>query len=223
MVADDPESFADLDGHSRYANDYYNGGCVLCATEQNTADANTPPPQTTPSPPQYTTVTYDVHGADASAAMAAANSSSASGCAGRAGCTTSHFSYTYDNTGAIQGNSATLTATNVTVTVSVTVSLPNWVEYKNASPSEQKAWDAKIAKLTTHEEGHVAINRAGAKEIKSAIQGTTATGSGKSPRQAVTRARANLQAGVRGKFDAALAAINRRNNAYDVSTNNGLN
>jgi len=50
MVADDPESFADLDGHSRYANDYYNGGCVLCATEQNTADANTPPPPTQPPP-----------------------------------------------------------------------------------------------------------------------------------------------------------------------------
>jgi hypothetical protein len=39
------------------------------------------------------------------------------------------FSYTYDPTGAVQGNSATLTATNVAVTVNVTVSLPNWVEY----------------------------------------------------------------------------------------------
>lgn len=164
-----------------------------------------------------------MHGADASAAMAAANSSSASGCAGRAGCTTAQFSYTYDPTGTVQGNSATLTATNANVTVGVTVSLPNWVEYKNASPSEQKAWDAKIAKLTAHEEGHVAIDRAGAKEIKSAIQGTTATGSGKSPRQAVTRAQANLQARVKSKFDAAVAAIGGRNHAYDVATNNGLN
>ena len=233
-VANNPLNTVDPEGHFRldigshppHYNDPDDG--ILYGEAQDEAALlssiqNTTTQQQQPSQPQaqYTPVPYDVHGADASAAMAAANGSSASGCAGRAGCTTSQFSYTYDPTGTVQGNSATLTATNVTVTVSVTVSLPNWVEYKNASPSEQKAWDAAIAKLTAHEEGHVAIDRAGASDIKSAIQGTKATGSGGSPRQAVTRAQANLQARVKSKFDAAVAAIAERNHAYDASTNNG--
>lgn len=139
-------------------------------------------------------------------ATAAANRSSPGGRTGSAGCTTPYYSYKYQQSGEVNGNSATLTAINV----SVTVSLPNWLEYKDASRSEQKAWDAIIAKLRAHEEGHVAIARAGVTTIKSAIQGTTAKGSGETPRQALTRAKANLKASVKSRFKAAVNTVHER-------------
>jgi len=169
---------------------------------------------------QYTTVPYNVDGGSALAAMNAANASSASGCpTSSAGCTRVEYSYTYDEKGSVQGAgqqySASLTATNVNVTVSVSVHLPNWTGYKDAPASEQKAWDGMVSKLRDHEEGHVAIARAGAGEIKKAIQGTSAKGSGQSRKLAVTRAGANLGLSVKTKFNAALAAIQQRQNAYD--------
>jgi len=228
MVSDNPETFADLDGHylQAFADAMEKEFFEEQATEnQNAKNAGTAQNQT--PAPQYTTAFYDVHGDSALAAINAANASSSSGCAQSAGCTHSEYSYAYSQRGSVQGTgqqySASLTAANVTVTVSVNISLPNWVEYKNATGSEQKAWDAIVSKLRAHEEGHVAIDRVGVGEIKSAIQGTSANGSGQSAKQALTRAGANLGSSVQSKFNAALAAIGRRNDAYDLSTNHGLN
>ena len=170
---------------------------------------------------QYTTTTYDVDGDTAAAAMSAANASSASGC-GRptAGCTNAQYTYNPTTTGSVKGAgqqySASLSVTSVSVTVSISVSLPNWTGYKNAPTSEQKAWDAAVSKLRDHEEGHVAIFRAGVGEIRDAIQGTSAKGNGQSQGQATANALANLRSSVKDRFDAALATVQKRSNDYDL-------
>jgi hypothetical protein len=169
-----------------------------------------------------TYTTYDVHGANVGEALD--NAKAGTSC-GTAGCTTPSFAYTYDQKGSVAGsggtNTASLTATNVTVTVNINVVTPNWVGYKSASASDQKAWDAATGQLAKHEEGHVAIDRAAAQEMKSAIQGTRATGSGKSSQEAVSSAKANLATQIKSKAQGVIGEMNGRNHAYDLGTCRG--
>jgi len=170
---------------------------------------------------------YDVNGADADAAMAAASASSTNPCAGGVGCTTPGYTYTAEPEGSVQGAAgqytATLTATNVKVTMNITVSTPNWVGYKDASPAEQRSWDAQISKIKSHEEEHVAIDRAGAQEMKKAIQGTTAGGRGSSDQQATSRASTNLKASESRKVAAVLLGMELKNNQLDIWSDHGRN
>lgn len=69
----------------------------------------------------------------------------------------------------------------------------------------------------------MAIDRAAINELKTAIQGTTAKGAGRTARQAIASAQKNLAASVKDKFGAARAAVERRNDAYDLATHHGLN
>ena len=214
MVSDDPETFADLDGHLPC---FDVGGGGLC----NANGHESPPPnqqQAQAAQIKY----YDVQGATASEAMANANKSAHGGCsAPSAGCTHADFvevpttKVTSEKTSS--GMSVTGTVPDVKVTVSITTTLPNWTGYAGASASDQKAWDTSLAALKTHEDGHAAIDRAGVKEIKSAILGTTATASGASYQQAQSKMLTKLGDLVATKFKAAIAANQKRNDDYDLA------
>lgn len=59
----------------------------------------------------------------------------------------------------------------LTATVSGTITLPRWVDSRDASNSLVQSWDAMVAALRVHENGHYAHGIAAAQEIE-ALQNT---------------------------------------------------
>src|SRR5262249_36930789 len=205
MVADDPESFADLDGHYLMGSYNYQVSTDMCindadcemaaqagvgsALSQQQAQSQQ---QNQSGQEQTHYAYYDVQGATASEAMDNANKSAHGGCTSpSAGCTSVDFSIKPETTETVHqtssGFSVTGTITSANVTASITTTLPKWTGRAGASASEQKAWDSSMAGLMKHEDGHAAIDRASVREIKSAVQGTTANASGPSFKQAHSR------------------------------------
>jgi len=225
-VANNPLNTVDPEGHFR-----------LDPGTENYNDPDTGAPMYGPNATQnanaaaqdvqvnVTEQSYTVHGDNVDAAISAANSGSATGCTGGAGCTTPTYHYEYDvkpeSVQSGEKTSVTVSAINVSVSVEITVKTPTWAEYNKASASEQKTWDAMTNKLKSHEEGHVERDKAGAREMKDAIKGTKATGTGESPGQALAKAQKNLKVRVDGKADAVKDAVDKRNDAYDLATRHG--
>jgi len=228
MVGDDPESFADLDGHCCLdCPPSERASCLGHAPENiretelgKLADDQLAEQAAQNQQNQSANVVYvssDVSGA--TAAEAAQNVSIPCNGGTSMGCTQMAYHYVDSPSGPVSGGSPPYTATltaNVTVTVSITVTLPNWTGYKNASPAEQKAWNATLADVKRHEEGHVSIDKAGAVELKAALlQKAIATSSGRSQDAAIGAARAKLKATLDGRAKEVMARIGQRSNAYD--------
>jgi RHS repeat-associated protein len=148
--------------------------------------------------------TYNVAGADANTAIQNAsiqcNNRQAQGC--------TNYRYPWRSTRSSRSNQVS-TAT-VTLTVTITVTLPKWTGYKRASEAEKRIWDNFITRLRSHEEGHVQIAVAGAREVANAIPG---------------RASTSKELGVieTANFNRAFATVVARQEAYDIRTNHGLN
>ncbi|MGH9890867.1 MAG: RHS repeat-associated core domain-containing protein [bacterium] len=92
------------------------------------------------------------------------------------------------------GVQATTTVVDVEVTVDITVELPDWEGYDQASPEDQQAWGNLESDLANDEFGHVASAVQAAPELGKAIEGTTGTGKGKTPDEAQKNAQKNSDA-----------------------------
>ncbi len=110
---------------------------------------------------------------------------------------------------------------DVTVTVTVNVDMPKWEDYSSASPEEQQEWDQYGADLKDHEEGHVGMAVKGATQVGKAIQNTTATGKGKTPKQAVNNAKSNVGNAQQQSFNKADASVKQQSVEYDDKTKHG--
>ena len=226
MVSDDPESFADLDGHVENAGQggsIESGGVPTCASGGSGASGTIASGCTIST---VTYETYDVHGS--TAAEAAANAEKAGVAApGYSGITNSSYTYTVTNetisTKQNSDGSFTVngTADTVQLTMNITVKTPNWVDAKNASPEEQKAWSNFTDGLKKHEEGHVTIDKQGAKDLYQGLQKTSAHATSKTGPQAMSNAQRALKQMLAQKSSEIKGLIQRRNDDYDLQTNHG--
>jgi predicted secreted Zn-dependent protease len=98
----------------------------------------------------------------------------------------------------------------VNATFDARVRLPRWAERSSAPPVAQQAWDALFAGLERHERGHVTIGQEAAGELERAVRETPAGGRC-----------ADLAAAAKGRADAVLAQLQRRQREYDERTDHG--
>lgn len=111
-----------------------------------------------------------------------------------------------------------------TVTVrSVSISLPNWVEYssENTSQADRDAWDVWLTSLRNHENAHETIGRAYLPTLQAALRkdiGTTATGFGTDLNSAIKAATSNI---VLRNYNRAVADQQNRQNELDRVTRGG--
>jgi uncharacterized protein DUF922 len=89
------------------------------------------------------------------------------------------------------------------VTVDQVLELPNWTDKANATANQQKEWDRFFAAITTHENGHVAID-------KTSFAGTHSKMIGQTPADAKTKA------------DAVEAQATTDNDTYDTTNGHGV-
>ena len=120
------------------------------------------------------------------------------------------------------GWTATAQYVDVQVTVKATVTTPTWVNKSQASPAEQKKWNAQAAKLQKHELGHVAIVAKAAKQLQTTIRGLTATASGPTSKEAAGRASAKLNGQLNRAIARAVAEASAKGAEYDIRTHHGV-
>ena len=89
------------------------------------------------------------------------------------------------------------------VTVAVEVELPSWSDKSSATANQQKEWDRFMTAITTHEDGHVALDR-------TAYAGVHARMVGQSPADADK------------KVDDAEAKAKTDNDTYDTNNDHGV-
>ena len=107
------------------------------------------------------------------------------------------------------------------VTLTVGVDAPEWDGYASASPGEQAQWDSYSINLKDHEEGHVEIATKGATEVGNAVQGSTATGIGKTRRAAGDNAVTNVQKVQQQNFTNADKKVAQQQTDFDTKTQHG--
>jgi len=105
--------------------------------------------------------------------------------------------------------------TSVTVNLNIQENIPEWVEYDSATPTDQAAWQAKLADTKPHEEGHAAIAEKGAHELDKKLPGTKGVGTGNNKAQAKQVAQARLKAAYKQKVNAQAAKTNAEQTAWD--------
>lgn len=147
--------------------------------------------------------TYNVSGVNAQTALASATVK----CGKLTGmaCTNGKFKYRTKHSKKSKGKVST---TGGTVTATIKVTLPKWTGYANASESERKVWDDGVAHLPKHEEDHVGIFTAGAREIANSIAGSA-------------RSSKALRAVELRNFTKAVNSVNARSDELDRRTNFG--
>ena len=207
MVSDNPETFADLDGHEEQG---------LPAASQSSAESSKPQPNVS-----VDHKTYDVHGSTANEAIQ--NTKTAGGAH-----TDYKIGYTPgDTTTDVSKNSngtysATASTPNVQVNMKITVTTPNWVEASSASESDQKAWSASSSKLEAHEEAHVEIDKKGAAAAQDSLSAAKGSGTGRSAGGAQEAAMASLQRSLDSRLSAAQSVINGQSENMDAATGHGV-
>ena len=103
-------------------------------------------------------------------------------------------------------------AAAVRATTDARVRLPSWANRYEGSAAMQAQWDSSYRSLDLHERGHVQISLDGAKEMERVLNSI--------PEQPTCEA---VAAEGRRRAEEVLAAVNRRQAAYDAETNHGLN
>ena len=101
-------------------------------------------------------------------------------------------------------------AASVHATTDARVRLPSWANRFEGSASLQAQWDSSYRSLDLHERGHVQISLDGAKEMERVLNSL--------PEQPTCEA---LVAEGRRRAQEVLAAVSRRQLAYDAQTNHG--
>ena len=89
------------------------------------------------------------------------------------------------------------------VTVDQVMELPSWSDKSSATKNQQAEWDRFFAAITTHENGHVAID-------KTSFAGTHSKMVGQTPADATKKA------------DAVEAQAKTDNDTYDTGNDHGL-
>jgi predicted secreted Zn-dependent protease len=98
----------------------------------------------------------------------------------------------------------------VAVTANITVTMPRWVDYANASAEMQKKWDTFYARLSEHEEGHAQYAREAARDIEREI-GITKRRSCQELKEAVSETGSGI-----------LKRLSATNAEYDARTKHGV-
>lgn len=94
------------------------------------------------------------------------------------------------------------TVVRATVTVDQRITMPNWVDYPNASDAAKAEWDRFSAALEAHEQGHLDIVRQQLEGLDEQLVGLT-------------------PADAEAAFQAAVAQLQQASNDYDTSTDHG--
>ena len=146
---------------------------------------------------------YDVYGVSAEALNAAIK---AKGPKGYGGLTDSRISYTFKpETGPTGCRVHTLDTE-----LAITMTLPRWVQPPGAvTPALAAAWQRYLAALRAHENAHVDLVRRLYVIMRAALAETTAPTCGE------------LEAALRGRYDAVVREGQRVNDEYDRQTDHG--
>jgi len=99
------------------------------------------------------------------------------------------------------GGTEKVTAARVTVTQAM--ELPSWTDKANATKGQQAEWDRFFGAITTHENGHVALDRTAYDSVHSKMVGQTPKGADE-------------------KLDAAEAKATTDNATYDTNNGHGV-
>jgi predicted secreted Zn-dependent protease len=110
---------------------------------------------------------------------------------------------------------ASIEVTSVTVNLNIQENIPEWVEYDSATPTDQAAWQAKLADTKPHEEGHAAIAEEGAHELDKKLPGTRGVGAGSDKAQAKQVAEGRLKAAYKQKVNDQAAKTKAEQTAWD--------
>jgi RHS repeat-associated protein len=172
------------------------------------------------------TIYYTVSGATANDALDSANHHFSGDLAGM---TNSSLTFHYDiahtaarnDDGSITVDATVKGGDSLVIDLHQTVELPKWDGYDKATPEEQKAWDQSTGQLKAHEAEHESINRAGADALDSALPGTSATATGKSPGPTAAAADNKVKSAVNDKAASNQQATNDKNQHLDACTSHG--
>ena len=216
-----------------------NAGCdegeeLTTRSEEEYRRQQAEPPPPPPPPPQSSgNGPYDVHGTTFEEAVANANdpavNGTPNGTPGRADIEyNAPFTTLEVKSEKVKGGvKVTVKVSKVKkVTVkSITVSLPNWVEYSlpSTSQADRDRWDQWVGDLKKHENGHVAIGKAYLPELQKALQkdiGITATAVGKNKDSAVKLASSKI---ILTNYNNAVNSAQNRQNDFDDITDHGRN
>ena len=168
-------------------------------------------------------VYYTVTGADANEALSNANNHFTGADGGHyAGMTTPSFNVQWMDSPSLTKDggmsTVTRTITSDTVTLTNTVQLPQWT---GGTPEQQAAFDKGVGQLKTHEDSHVADNRAAADTLDKSLPGTKGTGTAPTTPAADAAAKADLKTNVGAKNAGAAADMANRGAARDAATDHG--
>jgi len=156
------------------------------------------------------TRTYAVSGCNAEEIATSLRRSTTQSSAGRyeVGVTssTTRYSYRYEE----QAGSCRLKGASIAS--DITVMLPELPNSQGISPETMARWQAFMAALRTHEQGHVDIILKSAATIKSTFESQTQS-------MPCSQLETTLKGAVQRETDVANAA----NESYDTSTNHGVN
>ena len=119
------------------------------------------------------------------------------------------------------GYTATATATAVDVSGTITVWTPEWLGEGSANQGEKATWEIGKATLNEHENGHVDIDKQGAQQLHDSLKGTTATGKGKTPNDAVNNAQKAEKQKLDQKTQQNHKDVYDKNADYDRRTRHG--
>jgi RHS repeat-associated protein len=189
---------------------------------KQTKKAESNKPVVTIHKPTVNRTTYDVSGTTAKEAIS--NATKHDGFAGN-----THFenssTWKSDVTWSRQRNGAvvaTATVASVDVKTTITVDTPNWVDSAKAPEIEQESWNQYSKGLDDHEQGHVAIDIAGAADVGNAIAETPESqATGRTPVEAMRKATTGLDAEAARRGRAAVQNVRDKNNKYDEDTDHG--
>lgn len=168
---------------------------------------------------------YTVHGYSANNANSNAQQAGYAD-AGYSGITKPDIKYKTENSVSVTGNStdgytATVTATVVDVNGTITVWTPEWAEESSANQGEQATWEIGKQTLNDHEQGHVEKDLQGAQKLHDSLKGTQATGKGKTPDEAVKKAKKAEEQKLDQKAKEAGKSTADANTEYDRRTQHG--
>lgn len=99
--------------------------------------------------------------------------------------------------------------TTANVGISVGKILPTWQSTPSTSAGTQAAWDAFIANLNRHEEGHASLDRQYASQILNALQNVPSTPC------------ATIQSEANARAKAIVVQLDQANEQYDAVTQHG--
>src|SRR5262249_30212729 len=106
-----------------------------------------------------------------------------------------HFEYSYKSTGS--------TITDVDLTLTLYMKMPEWSKYSSASEKEQMEWDRFLRALRFHEDGHHDLCRREAKTVYD------------------TLSEAKTLKALKSAYDSEIARVQGLSDAYDDSVDHG--